>query len=419
MSHQSPFHLLLKKTVLLLALLRCLPLPAQSLEPEARMPPEDYNLVLGTNSFYASYQHTKDTKIMEQANQTRNMGSNILKFAVSTKALKDYGIDDSAIEDIMDVVSLMPDYQKSFDMDFTYYFMWLHTATGIKWKKGINTTQEKLLYEEMYDFASHLLSTYDNTGKVFFIGNWEGDWLLLRKGKNTPPPTEAEIQNMIRWFQIRQRAIDDAKKATKHKNVAIYHYIEVNLALRGLENKPCVTKDVLPFVNVDFVSYSSYETTKRKTYQANKDALQKAVTYIEQQMQPKQGLPFSRRVFIGEYGEHATKSRPDSFRRQFANTKEIMQIALELDLPFALYWNMYNNEYTDEGDSKNMSLINEQGQKRPAYHLHQRHYRDLNNYLREYHQQNHAYPSHKRFKTKALSVLETIYAELLAEYFPK
>ena len=419
MSRHAPHQPSLKKTLLLLALLPCVALPAQSIEPAARMPIENYNFVLGTNSFYTSYQHTKDTRIMEQVNQTRNMGSNILKFAVSAKALKDSGIDGSAIHDIMDVVSLMPDYQKSFDMDFKYYFMWLHTATGIKWKKGISRAQEKLLYEEMYDFASHLLKTQNNTGKVFFIGNWEGDWLLLNNGENPPPPTEAKIQNMIRWFQIRQRAIDDAKKATNHKDVDVYHYIEVNLALRGLEKKPCVTKDVLPFVNVDFVSYSSYETTKRKTYQANKDALQKAVSYIEQQMQPKQGLPFKHRVFIGEYGKDATESQPASFERQFANIKEIMQLTLEMDLPFALYWNMHNNEYTDDGDSKNMSLINEQGQKRPAYYLHQRYYHALNNYLKEYRQCNDAYPDHNSFKATALSVLKTTYTDLQAEYFPK
>ncbi|WP_242084846.1 hypothetical protein [Aestuariivivens sediminis] len=376
------------------------------------MPLEDYNLVLGLNCFPTKYQFSKDTKLIEQAKQARALGTNIFKSSITDRYLKDYGFTKSDANNIMDVIKIIPDYDQIFKMDFNYYLFWVHTATGINWKKGIDNKQEKRLYNEMYNFVSYLLKNYNNTGKTFLIGNWEGDWLLHgTQNRNLTPPKE-HVDNMTKWLQIRSRAINDAKKDIKHNNVSLYYYIEVNLVKKGMEGKTCITKDILPNVDVDFVSYSSYESSKKKDYEANKESLIPVLDYIEGQLKPKEGLPFKRRVFIGEYGGHAFDDRPATHLRQFNNAKDIMQIALEEDLPFTLYWQMYNNEYTPEGISKNMSLINEKGKKRPLYDLHQRYYKQVNDYLKTYKTQYNVYPSHEDFKKKALGILEAVYQDI-------
>jgi hypothetical protein len=388
---------------------------AQNNDYGTNMPLEDYNFVLGLNSFPTKYQFTKDSKLIEQAKQTRALGSNVFKTSIAEKFLNDYGYKPSDANNIMDIMKLIPDYDKIFAMDFKYYFFWLHTATGIKWKTGISKTQEKILYDEMFDFTTYILKKYNNTGKTFFIGNWEGDWLLHDKMDRNMTPTQETVDNMTKWFQIRQRAISDAKNKSKSKNVNVYFYIEVNLVLKGMDNKTCITKDILPNVDVDFVSYSSYESSKKKDYATNKESVSKVMNYIESQLKPKKGLPFKRRVFIGEYGGHAFDDKPETHLKQFDNIKDIMQISLEEDLPFALHWQMYNNEYTDDGKSKNMSLINEKGVKRPTYFLHQNYYKQLNEYLKKYKNQNKVYPSQDDFKIEALKVLEAVYNETRLE----
>ncbi|WP_439130897.1 hypothetical protein [Polaribacter sp.] len=373
---------------------------------------EDYNFILGTNSFPTKYQFTNYTKLIEQAKQTKALGSNIFKTTISEKKLKDYGYKPKDVDNIMDVLDLIPDYQKIFNMDFKYFFFWVHTATKIKWKNGISKQQEKRLYKEIFNFTSFLLKEYNNTGKTFFIGNWEGDWLLHGEGNKKSNPSKETVANMTKWLQIRQRAIADAKNKSKSKNVNVYYYIEVNLALKGMDGGTCITKDILPNVDVDFVSYSSYESSKKKDYQTNKKVLTKVLDYIESQLKPKKGLPFKRRVFIGEYGGHAFDDRPQTHLRQFDNVKDIMQISIEEDLPFALHWQLYNNEYAKNGKSKHMSLINEEGKKRPMYFLHQNYYIQLNDYLKNYKQQNKTYPSQTDFKNKALEVLDIVYSEI-------
>ena len=392
---------------------------AQNYDYGINMPLEDYNFVLGTNSFPPKYQFSNDSKLIEQAKQTRALGSNIFKTTITEKNLLSYGHKMSDAKSTMDVINLIPDYDKIFKMDFKYYFFWVHTVTGIKWKEGISKKQEKILYKEMFDFASYLLKKYNNSGKTFMIGNWEGDWLLHGEGNKDKTPSKETVDNMTKWFQIRQRAIADAKEKSKSKNVHVYYYIEVNLAVKGMSGGTCITRDILPNVDVDFVSYSSYESSKKKDYQANKESMTKVLNYIEGQLKPKGGLPFKRRVFIGEYGGHAFDDKPETHLMQFDNVKDIMQIALEEDLPFALHWQLYNNEYNKEnGKSKNMSLINENGEKRPMYYLHQNYYKQVNEYLKQYKLQNKAYPSQEDFKKEALKVLQDVYNEIRLDVLP-
>ena len=84
-----------------------------------------------------------------------------------------------------------------------------------------------------------------------------------------------------------------------------------------------------------------------------------------------------------------------------------MRIAFELNLPFALHWQMYNNEY-ENGVSKQMSLINEAGAKTRQYGLHNNFYKAMNTYLKEEMQKNNKYPTAEEYRTKALQVLSSL-----------
>lgn len=381
----------------------------QQVTYDSMMPLANYNFVLGTNAIGGKYKFTADSKILEQAKQIRAMGSNVLKISLGPNSPKTYELEIAGKQTTtLDLFKAHPDYRKVFDMDFKYIFAWVHTLTGIEWKKGINKEQEKVLYDEMFQFVTYLLKEYNGSGKTFLIGNWEGDWLLHPNYNRNFTPTKEHIDNMTKWFQIRQQAIDDAKKQSSTKNVEIYYYVEVNLVLKGLKGEACIAQSIMPNVNVDLVSYSSYEAIKNRTYAEKKEQLQKVFDYLEKQLQPKPGLPFSRRVYIGEYGYHAKVSDPESFKKQYEETREIMKISLELNLPFALHWQMYNNEYEPTGESKQMSLINEEGKKMPLYHLHKKFYTEMNGYLNSYKAKHKCFPADADFRKKAIEVLDMV-----------
>lgn len=391
--------------------LSCKKAPATDPQPE---PPvvdntlEPYNYVLGTHAISGSYQFTSDNKLVEQAKRIREMGSNILKITLGKNSPDIYGINELVKSTkTLDLFSNNLPYKQVCDMDFRYIFCWVHTLTNIDWKKPLNATDEKALYDEMYQFVSFLLKRYDNSGKTFFMGNWEGDWLLIPNYDRTVTPAPDLLANMTKWFQIRQQAIDDAKAAATSSNVFVYHYIEANLVLKGMNGEPCVAQSVIPNVNIDLISYSSYEAIKDKTYAQKKSALQDIVAYLETKLKPKSNLPFSRRVFIGEYGYQANATKPDTFDKQFNDTKDIMKIAFEMDIPFALHWQMYNNEY-DNGVSKEMSLINESGAKTRIYTLHQNFLKSMNNYIKDQKKNTGNAPTRQQFSAKAIQVLNAL-----------
>lgn len=371
------------------------------------MPLEDYNFVLGTNGIGGKYQFTNESKLVEQAKHIRGMGSNLIKISLGKKSPQSYGLKDVGAKTTLGLFKSVSDYKRVFDMDFKYVMVWVHTLTGINWRKGINNYEEKQLYDEMYEFASYILKEYSGSGKTFMIGNWEGDWLLHTNYNRNMTPSQERVDAMTKWFQIRQQAIEDAKANVDHKSVELYHYIELNLVQKGMMGETCIAKDILPKVDVDLVSYSSYESIKRKKYLEKLIILREIFEYLESQLMSEKDLPFTRRVFIGEYGYHANE-KPKSQKEQYNETKEIMEISLKLDLPFALHWQMYNNEYKPNGQSKNMSLINEQGKKRDLYYLHQNYYKAMNAYLKEYKNENNSYPDQKVFNDRALEVLRDL-----------
>jgi hypothetical protein len=371
---------------------------------------EPYNFILGTHAISGSYQLTNSNSLLEQAQRVREMGSNILKISLAKGSANIYGIRETVpSKTTLELFSNNAVYKIACEMDFKYIFFWVHTLTNVDWKNTITPANENILYDEMYNFATYILNKYDNSGKTFLIGNWEGDWLLNANFDATATPSAAVLNNMTKWFQIRQKAIDDAKAATKSKNVSMYHYIEVNLVEKGMNGQSCVAQSVVPNVNVDLISYSSYEAIKGKTYTRTKSDLSAIFNYLESKLQPKPSLPFSRRVFIGEYGYQADALRPATLQEQYDESKEMMKISFELNIPFSLHWQMYNNEYDDVTKaSKQMSLINEQGVKTKLYYLHETFYQKMNDYLKEEKQKNNTYPTSEQFRTKAIQVLSTL-----------
>lgn len=370
-----------------------------------------YNYILGTQAIGGHYQHGTGNRLIEQAEQVKGMGSNLLKISLAQGAAPNYGSVAAArkAKTTLEYVQASPELQQALDMDFTWYQAWVHSFTDANWRDGVNMTEARLYYDEMYALTAWLLERYSGTGKVFMLGNWEGDWLLLGRQNREADPSPAAVDGMIAWMSIRQLAIDNARAAVAHKDVEVYHYIEVNLVKKAMAGRASIALSVLPKANPDLVSYSAYEAIKQSPQpdlMSIRQPLEQILTYLEGQLPPKEGLPFKRRVFVGEYGYHADKSKPLTVKQQYMKSRFVMQSAVALDLPFALIWQMYNNEYAENGTSKEMSLIDESGRKRALYALHQTYLGEMQQYVAGSCRDTGALPSREAFRARALEVLK-------------
>jgi hypothetical protein len=380
---------------------------------------KSYNYVIGTQTVGAKYKFTDKTMLLETALEIKNMGSNLLKFSMHSRyCSENYGLPkNDNITSLTKLATLEPSVQKVLDMDFKYYHIWTYAfsqntpepagakddTAQIKFINGYPEKHKEALYTEIYEFTTHLLKTYNGTKKVFYLGNWEGDWHLRSDYDRTKPVNLKTLEGMKKWAKTRQKAIDDAKRDFTDTDVEVYHYIEVNLVKKALEepNAKVVSNSIVNVVNPDYVSYSSYDATNPyKTEKTLSKALKKSLDYLEAQLTPKAGLPEGKRVWIGEYGSPSIK-----YNDEMQNLRSIWTIkaSLEWGTPFILYWEMYNNEIKKETKEQiGYWLIDDEGKKQPIWHTHNLFYKEGEEFVKNYLETHKKTPSFNEFSKKAV-----------------
>lgn len=381
---------------------------------------QSFNYSLSTQTVGSKYKFTNETMLVETAKEIKNMGSNLLKFSMHPRyCTENYGLPrNEAITSLTKLAKLEPSVKKVLDMDFKYYHIWAYgfsqytpepegtkdDTSQIKFIDGFDKKYEDALYDEIYEFATYLLTTYNNTGKVFYLGNWEGDWHLRSSYNRDESVNPKTLKGMTKWAEVRQKAIDDAKRDVNHSNVQLYHYIEVNLVRIALENPnhKVVTNSILSKVNPDYVSYSAYDATNPyKTEEELNYKLKESLDFLDSQLSPKPNLPKGKRVWIGEYGNPSARYNDDE-----QNLRSIWTIktGLEWGTPFILYWEMYNNEIKPKtGEQIGYWLITDEGIKQPIWHTHRNFYNESQSFIRDYYNTHGETPDFDTFRTKALT----------------
>jgi hypothetical protein len=292
-------------------------------------------------------------------------------------------------------------------MPFDYYLFWAYPLTGNEfWRDGFSKRDKVHEYREMYDAACYLLKTYSGTHKTFFFGHWEGDWGLLGSFDDKRTPSDKAVAGMIEWLNVRQQAIDDAKRDTAHHDVQVYNYTEVTAVRKAMAGGKTATNNVLPKTHVDFVSYSSYDSlSAAEGIDLIGPRLKQSLDYLESKLPPKK-LDFEgRRVMIGEYG-FAAKQCADPWE-QDACVRAVTAAGLEWGCPFVLYWEMYDNDAHEGGvNAMGFWMIDNHGLKQPVYLTHYDFLSRARQYVDRYRRQNGRNPSQGEFRAVAVEWLK-------------
>ncbi len=378
----------------------------------------DYNYVIGTQTVGSKYKFTDESMLVETAKQINEMGSNLLKFSMHPRyCSENYGLpENKEITSLTKLAKLEPSVKEVLNMDFKYYHIWVYgfsqyspeppgkknDTTQIKFIGGYSDDYANALYDELYELTSYMLKEFNNSGKVFYLGNWEGDWHLRWDYDRTKPADEATLAGMLKWFKIRQKAIDDAKRDSEYENVEVYHYIEVNLVQRAIDlGDKVVTNTMLKEVNPDYVSYSSYDVTNPPQTEQELDVkLTKALNYIESNLLPKDKLPEGKRVWIGEYGNPFISHGEEV---QDERARWVIKTGLKWQAPFILFWEMYNNEIKKEtGEQVGYWMIDDEARKQKIWHTHNEFYNESRLFLKKYYEENNEMPPLSTFQKEAL-----------------
>lgn len=316
---------------------------------------EFYNTVIGTQIFAPKYHFGEEGALVGAAREMLRLGSSCIKFDLNPwgyPELKGFTGDSVAVLDT-------EPYRKVFELPFSTYVLWWHPENI--YDRSENRVEKA--YREVFRLAELLLKRYSGSGKCFLIGNWEGDWLALRKDlRHNRDADPAVLDGLKVYFSAMQRAVEDARNTFAHRDVKVAHYVEVNLPLDAKDHGfHRLTNALLPELRVDAVSYSCYDSLQLHR-------LTEALDYIEQNAVFTDYLDdiFRKKVWIGEFdaycGDYNQIRAGIGRREQRSNVREAVVAAVSWGCPYVFFWEMYNNE-----ECGVYKLVDESGRRTAAY----------------------------------------------------
>lgn len=300
-------------------------------------------------------------------------GMNHFKFKLSTNACESYALScsSSAITNLTQLAQVSEIADTLADSRLKWYHIWTYSwSLRNKLDEDFSEDQVAREYAEVFELTTHLLQTYQNTGKVFMLGNWEGDWeLMWASGCRVNGaydfscvPSVEIVSKYVQWGQVRQAAISDARNAMNAQGVNVLYYMEFNLGKENFQDhpqvagmaRPTMVNSVVPFVNPDMLSYSSYKSTnsymKHEGQWFNQTGTDQDFFRILDHAESKLGDVAStdltpilgdleRRVFIGEYAP-VRSFEADLF---VPSAAQMIRASLEWGCPFVLHWEIFDN----------------------------------------------------------------------------
>lgn len=342
-----------------------------------------------------------------------DLGSDILKLAMGDKQLTRQGYDPAGY-DTLDKAAKHPVYRQILDMPYRVMFFWAHGGTDKLHGKPMTPEQKSALYKEFFEFTKYLLTTYNDTGKTFMIGNWEGDWMAGGKEVGHDNSlTDPKIKAYTEWLNTRTKAIDDAKAQTPHKNVNVYSYLEINHVNRArTKGIKRLVNAVLPYSQVDYVSISSYEMQgmavwgQPKTEARLREKVFTNLKYVEDNLPPRD-IP-GKRVFIGEIGFNLqnVKGKNTAMADAVAQKEQARlalisaKVNLEWGTPFWLWWAVHDTAGNEFG------VVNQKtGEKRTLHTELKKYYQWAEAYTTQHKTDHGVLPSPEVFRPKAIEAL--------------
>lgn len=313
---------------------------------EAPPPAKPLANTVGVTHVAGNYHLTDKDFLNEGADQILDLGSRVIKvwFYGHRNAGPDWCYPYNSIwpkaNSLVDGAN-SPYYRMLFNKPFNTFIL-VTTSLGRPsdyWREGITREQEMDEERQFYELTKHLLTVYQGTGKTFILSHWEGDWMLRGHFEAQRDPSTKALMNMVLWLNARQAGVDKARQEFGQKGVHVYHAAEVNLVIDSMRNgRPNMVNRVLPYTNVDLVSYSAWDATVN--YVNAPSILKEALNFIARHTPDRP--PFgNKNVYIGEFG-----LPENDFSQDLVQTlvKNVVDTGTGWGCPYVVYWQLYCNE---------------------------------------------------------------------------
>ncbi|HEX5758131.1 MAG TPA: hypothetical protein VF121_02960 [Thermoanaerobaculia bacterium] len=180
-------------------------------------------------------------------------------------------------------VAESPAYARLFaDPRFRTYLVTVYPPAAFAvWRDGFDAAEAASEREQVARLGAALLRNPAHAGKSFVLLNWEGD-----HGTGTLPPGDPRWDAFAAWVQARADGVRDARTRAPGSSARLFSGLEFNLVdawseaegrmVRcGEAGTRCVVDEVAPRVDVDYYSYSAWQSLNVKLADPNADLRQR------------------------------------------------------------------------------------------------------------------------------------------------
>lgn len=308
--------------------------------------PVTFKTKMGICNWSGLYKFTDNNLLQEGEKVLRNFKCfDTIKLYLGKRSSSTYKLPVSVDNMSLVEIAKLPYYNSIFkNHQFNNIILVCHSTHRKKsnyWNDDFTENDKKMECKEFHDLSTYLRTF---TNKVFILQNWESD--------NYKRRTKDASDRMIQWIKARQSGVDVYRKElVKNYDVKKYPVVEFNdnvfhaIEVNRVKEANTITYEVLPYIRVDLISYSCYET------QENSQHFHKAINIILSKIDRRRNYTggsvpsclsrFSSPLYIGEFGLSHTERSEEYI---LSVIKHLIRTANNYKLPIINFWNLYNNE---------------------------------------------------------------------------
>jgi hypothetical protein len=293
------------------------------------------------------YRFSQNNFLMEGAQKISDLGSDSIFIYLTPWFRAEYPDQSSANWPASDpagiagVAQTVP-YDRVFHLPFKTIVMTTFTFANADRVQGIAQSPDRLHAEEkeFYELTKYLYSQFSGSGKTFVLKNWETDGFAAWLGNTNGDIPQNVVDDLVAWLSARQSGVTRARNEAHDSSVQVLNGAEVNRVLDYAQNGlKRVINAVVPQVNADMLTYSSYDSTLGPDAGSVQQSLAQALQTIDKLAPDPQGLG-KRRVLISEYGLFENERSGQATWR----SDTILSTAKSAGIYGAFFWNLYDNE---------------------------------------------------------------------------
>lgn len=360
------------------------PTPTPSPTPIERDPERTIAQRIGATHVAGRYHFTGDPFLWEGADVLETLGMRTVHaYLHRTDFAYPYNHDWPAFDSLVEKAQ-HEYYAAFFDRDFDTFVL---TAYAIdpddpdSWHPYVDKLYEhdftdadaERVEDRFYDLASHFYEAYHGTGKEFVLHNWETDWRVI--GDHLADVDEAMFDHIERWQRARQAGVRRAQDEHHDtSDVTVLHACEVVRVTDAVfDDLPRVSTHVIPEVDLDLVSYSTWDIAEMVMHEPDDDKARAKIETVLDFLEAQLGrtTPYAedfigdlyRPVYLGEFGWQERRHGSEESMRV---VELLTETSLEWGVPFAVYWQLYDNNH-DNGELTGNWLIDDEGEQTQFY----------------------------------------------------